>query len=252
MRLAVRLLLPVLLVALLGAAACTGTRPLPLTGTLSVHASPTFAEIMAELTRAFQASHPSVRVETLYEPHSSLVEQISAGLRPDVILAEDPEALTAAGVTADPLHLALGQIVLAVRADNPALVNGLAALNRPDVRVAMCAAEEPCGRIAADVLEAAQVPTPPTALTEPDVRAALAHVIDGTADVALVYRADAVAAGDAIATIEVVESARAMADLVAATPPQAANPAVARAFLDLLAAPSTRDLLTQAGFRPPQ
>jgi hypothetical protein len=42
-----------------------------------------------------------------------------------------------------------------------------------------------------------------------------------------------------------------MADLVAASPQQAANPVVARAFLDLLAAPSTRDLFTQAGFRPP-
>ncbi len=247
MRLAVRLL-PLLLL-LLGATACIGNRPLPLSGTLTVYATPAYAEVVAEAIALLRHSNPSVAVETLFEPDSRLAELATAGPAADVILAEDPATLSA--VTPTPAWLARGQLVLAVRADNPARINGLAALARPEVRVALCAAEEPCGRVAGEVLAAAQVPTPPGALTEPDVRSALAHVVDGTADVALVYRGDALAAGDAVATIEVAASAEAMAELVGAVPANAPNRVVAEAFLALLSSPNAAEIFTRAGFRPP-
>jgi molybdate transport system substrate-binding protein len=247
MRLAVRLL--PLVVLLLGTTACLGNRPLPLSGTLTVYASPTYTEVLAELIQTLRTSNPSVAVETLFESDSRLAELASAGPPADVILAEDPATLSA--VTATPVRLARGQLVLAVRADNPARINGLASLARPEVRVALCAPDEPCGRVAAEVLTAAQVPTPPTALTEPDVRSALAHVLDGTADVALVYRGDAMAAGEAVATIEVAASATAMAELVGTVGSDAPNRVVADAFLALLSSPTGAEAFTRAGFRPP-
>jgi molybdate transport system substrate-binding protein len=146
---------------------------------------------------------------------------------------------------------ARGQLVLAVPAANPKALRGLVDLARPDVRLALCRKSEPCGTVAAAVLDEAHIPVPAGAATEPDVRAALALVTGGSADAALVYRSDATLAGDAVATLELAESQAAMADFVAAVPAKATNPVAADAFLAYLAAPSTLDGLTRAGFRPP-
>jgi molybdate transport system substrate-binding protein len=115
----------------------------------------------------------------------------------------------------------------------------------------MCDPIEPCGEVAAAVLAAAAVVPGGPALLELDVRSALRRVTDGTADAALVYRSDALAAGDEVMVIEIPQSSAALAAFVAAVPATAPNPAVARSFLEYLASAPVSEALTRDGFRPP-
>jgi molybdate transport system substrate-binding protein len=140
--------------------------------------------------------------------------------------------------------------VIAVRADNPAPAINLADLARPGLRVALCAPQQPCGAAAATMLSAAQVSLS-APIEEPDVRAALAHLADGTADAALVYRFTAEAAGNTVLTVEVPQAAAHPADLVAVVPGSARNAGIAHSFLDYLASPQVRDALVARGFTPP-
>jgi molybdate transport system substrate-binding protein len=233
----------VLLVGCGGGADVTG-------GELTIYTTPGLADTLGELTHAFTTSYPAVRLQTITEPDAQMPQHIAQGPAPDVILAEDPGTLTAAGVNDVPVHVARGELVIAVRADDPAPAINLADLARPGLRVALCAPQQPCGAIAATMLSAAQV-TLSAPIEEPDVRTALAHVTDGTADAALVYRFTAEAAGDTIHTVEVPQSAANLADLVAVVPGSAHNAGVAHSFLDYLTSSDVRDGLVARGFTPP-
>jgi molybdate transport system substrate-binding protein len=219
-------------------------------GQLTIYTTPGLADTLGELTHAFTTSYPAVRLQTIVEPDAQMPEHVRQGPAPDVILAEDPATLTAAGVADVPVHFARGELVIAVRANDPAPAVNLADLARPGLRVALCAPQQPCGALAASMLSAAQV-TLSAPIEEPDVKAALAHVTDGTADAALVYRFTAEAAGDAVHTVEVPQSAAKLADLVAVVPGTAHNAGVAHSFLDYLASPDVRDALVARGFSPP-
>lgn len=232
--------------------ACSGSGPETQAGILTIFAPPSMTQAVAGMANAYSGSYPGVGFQTVFEPDSVLAQRVADGASPDLLLAEDPATLVAAGVTTAPAHFARGQLVLAVPTANPARLSQLADLARPGVRIALCTGDEPCGRVAEVVLAAAQVALAGGALREPDVRSALRHVTDGTADVALVYRSDALAAGDAVRVVEVPESVAALADFVAVVPDRAPMPDVARKFLDYLTSPGVRDALTANGFRPPE
>jgi molybdate transport system substrate-binding protein len=231
--------------------ACTGGGPTGTSSTLTIFASPSLTDAITGMTRAYSGTYPGVQFETIFEPDSDLARRAAQGQTPDLMAVEDPATLLAAGATGTPEHFARGQIVLAVPRQNPARVVQLSDLARPGVRVALCDASQPCGRVTEAVLAEGHVTIAEGALREPDVRAALRHVTDGTADVALVYRSDALLARDAVLTVEVPASGVALADFVAIVPERAPNAGVAKGFLEYLTSPPVRDALVRDGFRPP-
>lgn len=221
-----------------------------LSGALTIVASPSLTDAITAMAHAFTTTHAGVQIQTVFEPDSRIADRAGQSPAPDLIVAEDQATITAAGITTEPAAFAQGQLVLAVPNGNPARVVSAADLMRPDVRVALCDPKEPCGAIAAEVLAAAEVTLGDGARFEPDVRSALRHVTEGTADAALVYRSDAAAAGEDVMTVEIPQSSAALATFVAAIPPSAPNPGVAQAFLDYLVSAPVRDALTRDGFRP--
>ena len=233
--------------ALAGCSGGGGGRPVPW-GELTIVAAPSLTDAITGMVHAFTTTYPSIEVTAVFEPDSRIAERAAQSPPPDLVVAEDPATLESAGIT-EFVPFARGQIVLVVPPDNPLVVRGLADLARPEVRVARCDPAEPCGAVTDEVLAAAEV-TVATAQVEPDVRSALRRVTEGDADVALVYRSDAIAAGEKVVTIEVAESSVALAEFVAAVPPDAPNPVEARRFLDYLASAPVRDALTRDGFRP--
>jgi molybdate transport system substrate-binding protein len=226
----------------------SGGRPIP-AGQLTIVASPALTDAITGMVHAFTTTYPAVQVVTVFESDSHIAERAAQSPPPDLIVAEDPDTLRQAGISTEPVPVAQGQIVLAVRPNNSLVMRGLADLARPDVRVARCDPAEPCGAVTDRVLAAAEV-TLTAAHLEPDVRSALRRVTEGDADVALVYRSDAIAAGEEIMVIEVTESSIALTEFVAAVPSAAPNPTVARLFLDYLTSSPVRDALTRDGFRP--
>ncbi len=244
--------LGLIMALLLGGAGCTGDSRQPGMGaTLTVFASTSLTEVFTSMANGYSTAYPAVRVNLTFGPDSDLARRSAAGPAPDLIALEGQAPIAAAGPTSPPVLFARNQLVLAIPAENPKGVRALADLNRPDIRLALCAESEPCGTVAAAALAEAQVPVPATAIHVTDVRAAMAQLRDGHVDVALVYRSDARLAGDPVATLEFAQSQAALAELYAAIPSAAQNPLAANAFLAYLTSPSTLDGLTHAGFRPP-
>lgn len=128
---------------------------------------------------------------------STLVAQLAAGAEADVVITAD--AATMDRATADgsvrgaPVVIATNALVLATAPGNPGGVTGLADLARPDLLVGLCSADVPCGALARQALDDAQV-APSVDTLELSVRALATKLSLGELDAGLVYTTDAVVA----------------------------------------------------------
>ncbi|WP_422756241.1 molybdate ABC transporter substrate-binding protein [Micromonospora sp. WMMD708] len=248
-----------LVATLLALAGCGGGRAAPAAdgaprGTLTVFAAASLTESFTTLGRRFEADHPGTTVTFNFAGSSALATQITQGAPADVFASAAPRnmaTVTDAGHAADaPAVFARNQLVIAVPQGNPQRLTGLADLARPGLKVALCAAQVPCGAAATTALDAAGVRVTPVTL-EQDVRGALAKVKLGEVDAALVYRTDARAADREVDGIEFPESARAGNDYPIVVLTDAPNPTAARAFVALVRSAPGRAVLADAGFQPP-
>ncbi len=208
----------------------------------------------ASLTEVFEGLGPQLEdreVSFSFGSSTTLAEQAGNGAPGDVLATADRAAMDLAvqngAVSADPVQFATNQLVLAVPADNPAGIEGLADLAGTDwVR---CADEVPCGRVAVTLLERAGLADAEPASLEVDVKAALAKVVAGEADAALVYATDAVAAGAAVTALP-VEGAEEELNTYWVAPLADGDTDAADAWIDLLTSPVGVRALDAAGFGP--
>jgi molybdate transport system substrate-binding protein len=236
-------------------AATSGVRPgvgLGATGRLTVIATPPLVDVLARLGKDFQTANPTLTFAVRPAPATG-AGPTSAGptgaeLTGGDVLALDEPAIAALGaqLAGSPLPFAANQLVIAVAAGNPLQIAGLVDLSRPGLRLAVCAAAQPCGAAAVAVLGGQPAPT----RLADDASAAIADVRAGRADAALVYRTDARAAKDDVDTVEFPQSRRAVAHYQLATLRQAANPDAAARLLAFLTSSYASDVLSAAGFQP--
>jgi molybdate transport system substrate-binding protein len=200
----------------------------------------------------FEKANPGTDVVFSSGGSTGLAQQITAGAPADVFAAASPATMTTvtdAGDGGTPVTFARNQLVIAVPKGNPEGITSLAALAKPGVKVAMCAAQVPCGAAAQKALSAAGVALKPVT-EEQDVRAALAKVKLGEVDAALVYRTDARAAAD-VAGVEFPESASAINDYPIVALTKAPNRSGADAFVAFVQTPQAQQVLADAGFQRP-
>ena len=137
---------------------------------------------------------------------STLVAQLAAGAGADVLITANAttmqRAVSEGSVRGEPVLIANNTLVLATPAGNPGGVTGLADLARSDLLIGLCAVEVPCGALAAQALDDAQV-TPSADTLERNVRALAAKISLGELDAGLVYATDARMAG--LATVDAPE-----------------------------------------------
>jgi molybdate transport system substrate-binding protein len=198
--------------------------------------------------------YPKLDVVMNYGGSAALATQIVEGAPADVFVsasAEAMEPIVEAGLTAHPVDLATNSLMIVVPPGNPGEVDGLRDLARPELTIALCAVEVPCGALAAHVLETAGV-VPSVDSYEQDVKAALTKVELDEVDAALVYRTDVLAAGDRVEGIEFPGAEDATTLYQYATPTSGVNPAAASAFTRYLHSEWMRDLLREAGFGAPE
>ncbi|WP_197675980.1 molybdate ABC transporter substrate-binding protein [Micromonospora auratinigra] len=221
-------------------------------GRITVFAAASLTESFTKLGRDFRAAHPGSAVTFNFAGSSALATQLVQGAPADVFAAASPatmKTVTDAGEAAGtPATLARNQLVIAVPKGNPGRVTGPADLAR--LKVALCAAQVPCGAAARTALDAAGVRLTPATL-EQDVKGALAKLRLGEVDAALVYRTDVRAAAGDLDAVEFPESARAVNDYPIVVLKRAGDPATARAFVDFVRGEAGRSVLTAAGFQPP-
>jgi molybdate transport system substrate-binding protein len=250
---AVRVRAAALATLLLLAAGC-GDESRAETGSVTVFAAASLTESFTRIGKDFEAADPAVKVTFNFAGSSQLATQINQGAPADVFAAASPatmKTVTDAGHgDGTPVTFVRNQLVIAVPEGNPDRVTGLADLTRPGVKVALCAAQVPCGAAATKAFDAAGVALTPVTL-EQDVKAALSKVKLGEVDAALVYRTDAKAAASDVDGVEFPESAGAVNDYPVVVLENAPNKTAAQAFVAYLLSDKGRAALTAAGFQAP-
>ena len=153
------------------------------------------ASSLAEVVEVVAASHPDVTA--VLAGSSTLVTQLAAGAGADVLITADAATMDRAAadgsIRGKPVVIATNTIVLAAAPGNPGRVAGLADLSRPDLLVGMCSAEVPCGALARQALDEAQI-APSVDTLELSVRALATRLSLGELDAGLIYGTDAVTA----------------------------------------------------------
>jgi molybdate transport system substrate-binding protein len=229
--------------------------PLPTaSGEVVVFAAASLTESFTQLGKDFEALNPEATVTFNFASSSTLAQQINQGAPADVFASAAPKNMTdvadAGGITGNPVTFITNTLEIAVPAGNPGKVTGLADFAKPDLTIALCAEQVPCGAAAKKVFEAAGITPAPDTL-EQDVKATLSKVTLGEVDAALVYRTDVRAAGDKVEGIEFPESAKAVNEYPIAVCAKAPNPEGAKMFVDFVLSDKGKAVLTKAGFGTP-
>ena len=224
-----------------------------LSGTVTVFAAASLTESFQAIADAFTAEHPNVEVTFNFGGSSGLATQIVEGAPVDVFAAASPATMTTvtdAGLATDAHDFATNTLEIAVPTDNPGGVTGLADFANPDLAIALCAAEVPCGAAAARALDAAGI-VASVDTYEQDVKAVLTKVELGEVDAGLVYRTDVLAAGAKVKGIEFPEATGAIARYPIAALTASANPDAAAAFVAFVLSDAGQQILQEAGFGAP-
>lgn len=246
------------LAAVLALAACgAGDDPAPqdggkgVTGAVTVFAAASLTEAFTTIGADFEKAHPGTKVTFNFAGSSALATQINQGAPADVFASAAPKNMQtvtdAGGAKGAAAVFVKNQLVIVVPKGNPKGITGLADLAKPDVKVALCAEQVPCGAAAKKAIGDLRI-TPVT--LEQDVKSALSKVKLGEVDAALVYRTDARSASD-VDAVEFPESAAAVNDYPIVALKDAPNPAGADAFVAYVLSEPGRAVLLAAGFQAP-
>jgi len=252
-----RTLALIAILALAGCAATPGPAPVAsehdLNGRITVFAAASLTDSFEQLKTEFVTAHPDVEITFNFGGSSALAEQIVQGAPVDVFAAASPATMATvvdASLASDPTDFASNTLELAVPTDNPAGVKALADLENPDLKVAFCAAEVPCGAATVSVLNATGLRITPDTY-EQDVKAVLTKIELGEVDAGLVYKTDVLAAGDAVVGIEFSEASEAVNLYPIATLADSQNAEAADAFVAWVLSPEGQELLQTRGFGAP-
>jgi molybdate transport system substrate-binding protein len=225
---------------------------------LVVFAAASLDGAFSELVVHFEAAHPEGTVAMHFAGTQELRTQIEHGARADVLAAADTRHMTAlvdARAMAAPVLFARNEPVIVVAKDTQATVASLADLaNVP--RLVVGGPEVPIGRYTEQILARADAAAPGQKAAiearivsrELNVRQVLTKVSLGEADAGIVYRTDAIAAGDEVTVVDIPAAVNVVAEYPIAVATGARDPALAAAFAAFVTSPAGQDILRRHGF----
>lgn len=223
--------------------------------TLTVLAAASLTETYTELAEEFERTHDDVEVELVLDSSAALAELATDQAPGDVLATADRRTMDKAreggGTAAEPQQFATNELLLAVPADDPAGIRSFVDLQRADVDYLTCVETAPCGAAARSLLDAAGITHDPVS-EEVDVKAVLAKVVDGEADAGLVYRTDVAAAGDDVTGLDVPGAQEGPTTYWIAPTTAARDEDLAGEWVDFVLGETGRQVLTNAGFGPPE
>jgi molybdate transport system substrate-binding protein len=234
----------------------TTTTAAGVSGDITVSTAASLTDAFTKIGDDFKTAHPDAKVTFNFGPSSTLETQIEQGAPADVFASADQANMdkldTASKLAGASTVFADNKLVIITKPGNPKNVKSLADLATVGT-VSLCGADVPCGKYAAQVLEAAGVTIPASSVTRgQDVKATLAAVTTGDADAGIVYVTDAKSAGDAVATVTIPDDQNAIAVYPIAVLAGTSNKAVAQAFVDAVTSDEGQATLQSFGFLPPQ
>jgi molybdate transport system substrate-binding protein len=224
-----------------------------LTGQLTVFAAASLTGAFTKLGKEFEAAHRGTKIVFSFGPSSGLATQIVARAPADVFASASSknmaQVVTAKDASA-PVTFAKNVMEIAVPPANPAKITALADLAKPGVKVALCAAQVPCGTTAREVFANAKLKVTPVT-NEVDVKATLSKVELGEVDAGVVYVTDVLAAGSKVKGVPVLAAVNASTSYPIAALATSKHAALAKSFVDFVLSPTGAAELTLAGFEKP-
>ena len=149
--------------------------------TVTVFAASSLTESFKVLGKQFEKSHPGIKVIFSFQSSSNLLTQIKAGAPADIFVSAEPFE----GGT----NYIKNSVVVAVPKSSQ-----LAKVSDLNNRIAwiQCAHEVPCGAAADAALVGENVSSKPVSL-EPKATSAVAKLLAGEVDAAIIYKTDVIA-----------------------------------------------------------
>jgi molybdate transport system substrate-binding protein len=222
-------------------------------GTITVFAAASLKESFTTLGEQFEAAYPGTTVTFSFGPSSGLATQITEKAPADVFASASQKTMDTvvqAGLTPTSTVFALNTLAIATPKDPTTTVSSLADLADPAVKVAVCAADVPCGTAADTLFENNKLTVTPVT-REVDVKSVLSKVQLGEVDAGVVYVTDLKAAGDAVVGIDIPVEQNVLTSYPIAALSTSANSATAQAFVAYVLSADARTVLLDAGFTAP-
>ncbi|MGH3842421.1 MAG: molybdate ABC transporter substrate-binding protein [Pseudonocardiaceae bacterium] len=134
---------------------------------LRVFAAASLTEAFTEIAKNFEQANPGTTMRLNFAGSNTLATQIIRGAPADVFASSDRaqmQRVTGANqAAAAPTVFVQNKLQIVVPKGNPGNVQSLAAFGKPELDIAVCAKQVPCGAAAQQAFEAAGVtPTPDT------------------------------------------------------------------------------------------
>ncbi len=219
--------------------------------TLTVLAASSLTESFTTIADQFEQAHDGVDVSLSFESSSTLATQVVEGAPADVLATASPGSMQpvvdAGDADGDPQTFATNTVAIALPKGNPAGIKNIADLDSPDVKVAVCVDSAPCGSVAADFFNLANLNVTPVT-EEVDVKSVLAKVVTDEVDAGIVYNSDIVASGDTIESIPIPTKLLVSTDYLISPLTASENSDLAQEFVDAVLSPSGQQTLADAGF----
>jgi molybdate transport system substrate-binding protein len=227
---------------------------------LDVFAAASLHEAFVAISKHFEASHPGVTVRLNFGGSQQLAAQVSQGAPCDVFASADERNLDK--IAYDPSTrrvFALNHLVVVC----PAGRSGIASFRAlPNVKSLIIAAPQvPVGAYSRYALEQAskvygvawlRAIDGNTVSKEQDVRQVLAKVVLGEAAAGIVYVTDAISAGSRVRSVPIPARFQPRIVYPVAVNRNAANPELARAFIQSLLSSAGQEELRRRGFLSPR
>ncbi len=236
-------------------ATTTTTTEAALEGEITVSAAASLTESFTDIGAAFEDEHPGTTITFTFDSSGTLSQQILDGAPVDVFASADEnnmEKLTAEDlVKGEPTVFAKNQLIIVTKPGNPEGIESLADLADAGV-ISLCGEDVPCGKFAAEALSEAGVTIAESSVTRgQNAKATLTAVSEGDAVAGIVYVTDALAAGDAVDSVEIPTDENVIATYPVAVLTDTQSAALASAFVDYVSSEDGLAILEERGFLPP-
>ena len=232
--------------------------------TLTILAASSLTDAFGELGNTFEEQNEGVEVEQSFGASSDLLAQIQQGAPADVFASAAQEEMDTAVddglVAGTPQVFVKNREVIMVPKDNPANVNSLEDMAKPDIKLVLAAKDVPAADYAVEILGKANKEYGPdfeqdvlsnVVSREADVRAAVNRVVVGDADATFGYASDYTPdISDKVKLIPIPPDLNIIATYPIAALKDAEDPELAKQWVDLVTSEEGQKVLEKWNFEP--
>jgi len=236
----------------ISASGCT-SQPHPTTS-ITVFASSAMIKSLTAIGKQFEAENSGTSVEFIFSGSSDLSAQLADGNDADVFVSGDHDNMAAVAnaglLAAPPVPIAANSLVIAMAPGDHDKPGSVADLARPGLRLAVCGGPGACGSATRQLQDHTGVQLQPHNIDTTGIDV-LKDLTSGKADAGLVFKTDALNAGDNVAWFALPE-----ADVDAITSwiapmKDSDHGDLATKFIHDVTGPTGRKILADDGFAEP-